>query len=171
VSSPPLRLQFGVARAADDRVVAGVCAGLAVRGRTDPTLVRLAFAVASFAAGAGVVAYLALWALLPDGGCAVSRKRRVAGVVLLLVAAPLIFAAGYVLRRFLPAWALAPIQAGLIATAVLVVFTLPSLGVPRNVANPSRLPNHYNRNLAVILALVWLGVLGGLVRARRRGRA
>jgi hypothetical protein len=88
-----------------------------------------------------------------------------------LVAAPLIFAAGYVLRRFLPAWALAPIQAGLIATAVLVVFTLPSLGVPRNVANPSRLPNHYNRNLAVILALVWLGVLGGLVRARRRGRA
>jgi hypothetical protein len=87
-----------------------------------------------------------------------------------LVAAPLVFAAGYALRRLLPEWSLAPVQAGLVATAVLVVFTLPSLGVPRNVANPSRLPNHYNRNLAVVVALVWIGVLGGLVRARRRRR-
>jgi hypothetical protein len=87
-----------------------------------------------------------------------------------LIAAPLIFAVGYALRRLLPGWALAPVQAGLIATAVLVVFTLPSLGVPHNAVNPSRLPNHYNRNLAVIVALVWIGVLGGLARERRRRR-
>jgi hypothetical protein len=88
-----------------------------------------------------------------------------------LIAAPLVFAVGYALRRLLPGWALAPVQAGLIATAVLALFTVPSLGVPHNAFNPSRLPNHYNRNLAVLVALVWLAVLGGLVRARRRGRA
>jgi hypothetical protein len=88
-----------------------------------------------------------------------------------LVAAPLVFALGWGARRLLPGWALAPVQAGLIATAVFAVFTLPAYGVQHNVANPSRLPNHYGRNLAVLVALVWLMVLGGLVRARRRRRA
>lgn len=88
-----------------------------------------------------------------------------------LVAAPLVFAVGWGVRRALPGWALAPVQAGLIATAVFTVFTLPAYGVPHNVSNPSRLPNHYGRNLAVLVALVWLAVLGGLVRAGRRRRA
>ena len=88
MSSTPLRVSLGVTRPKEDRVVAGVCAGLAARGRTDPTLVRLAFALFSLAAGAGVVAYLALWAFLPEEpAVAVRRKRRIAGVVLLLIAA------------------------------------------------------------------------------------
>jgi hypothetical protein len=88
-----------------------------------------------------------------------------------LVAAPLVFAVGWAVRRALPTWTLAPVQAGLIATAVFVVFTLPAYGVQHNMSNPSRLPNHYGRNLAVLVALVWVAALGGLVRARRRGRA
>lgn len=88
-----------------------------------------------------------------------------------LLAAPLVFALGWGARKALPSWALAPVQAGLIATAVFVVFTVPAYGVPHNVANPSRLPNHYGRNLAVLVALVWIAVLGGLVRARRHRRA
>jgi signal transduction histidine kinase len=86
VSVARLRL----ARSEHDRLVAGVCAGIAERGRTDPTLVRLAFVLLGFAAGAGVIAYLALWALLPaPGGATVSRRRRVVAVLLLLVAAQL----------------------------------------------------------------------------------
>jgi len=89
VSARGFALPLGAARPREGRIVAGVCAGLAARGRTDPTLVRLAFALLSFAAGAGLIAYLALWAMLPEEGarCRASRKRRVAAVVLLLVAA------------------------------------------------------------------------------------
>jgi signal transduction histidine kinase len=88
VSSASFRLPLGLSRPREGRVVAGVCAGLAARGRTDPTLVRLAFALFSFAAGAGVVAYGALWLLTPDAGePAVGRKRRIAGVIVLLAAA------------------------------------------------------------------------------------
>lgn len=83
-----VQLSMRVGRPAADRLVAGVCAGLAVRGRTDPTLVRLAFVLLAFAAGAGIVAYLGLWAFLPvEGAPAVSRRRRVVGVVLVLSAA------------------------------------------------------------------------------------
>ncbi len=84
-----------------------------------------------------------------------------------LVAAPAVFLVGRVLRRLLPAWALAPVQAGLIVSVMLVVFVLPAYGVQHNAGNPSRLPNEYGRNLAAILVLVWLAVLGGLAHARR----
>src|SRR4029453_12366160 len=50
------------ARSSDERVLAGVCAGLAQTLGVDATLVRLVFAVLALAGGAGVVLYLALWA-------------------------------------------------------------------------------------------------------------
>jgi signal transduction histidine kinase len=45
----------------DDRVIAGVCGGIAASLRVDPTLVRLVFAILSFAGGAGILLYFALW--------------------------------------------------------------------------------------------------------------
>jgi signal transduction histidine kinase len=88
-----LRLPSGLprlARSDEGRVVAGVCAGMAARGRTDATVVRLAFALLSFAAGAGVVLYLGLWALLPGPGEAPrTRRRKILAVAILLVAAQL----------------------------------------------------------------------------------
>jgi len=48
-------------RNADDRVVAGVCAGLAGSLGVDATLVRLVFAVLALAGGAGIALYAALW--------------------------------------------------------------------------------------------------------------
>jgi signal transduction histidine kinase len=45
----------------DDRVVAGVCAGIAQTLGVDVTLVRLVFALLALAGGAGIVLYLALW--------------------------------------------------------------------------------------------------------------
>jgi phage shock protein PspC (stress-responsive transcriptional regulator) len=72
--APPTRSTIGapasrspVARSRDDRVVAGVAAGLAGRIGVDPVLVRLAFGVLALALGVGLVAYLVLWALLPEG--------------------------------------------------------------------------------------------------------
>jgi signal transduction histidine kinase len=48
-------------RSEDDRVLAGVCGGVASALVVDATLVRLAFAVLSLAGGAGVLLYCALW--------------------------------------------------------------------------------------------------------------
>lgn len=57
-----------VTRSRDDRVVAGVAAGLAGRIGVDPVLLRLALVVLGLALGAGLVLYGALWAALPEGG-------------------------------------------------------------------------------------------------------
>jgi signal transduction histidine kinase len=48
-------------RSESDRVVAGVCAGIARELRVDPTLVRLVFAMLTLAGGAGILLYFALW--------------------------------------------------------------------------------------------------------------
>jgi signal transduction histidine kinase len=45
----------------DERVIAGVCAGIAQALAVDVTLVRLVFTLLALAGGAGIVLYLALW--------------------------------------------------------------------------------------------------------------
>jgi signal transduction histidine kinase len=51
----------------DDRVIAGVCAGIARALGVDVTLVRLIFALLALAGGAGIALYLALWAYGSSG--------------------------------------------------------------------------------------------------------
>jgi signal transduction histidine kinase len=75
-------------RSRQDRVLAGVCGGLAARLGVDVTLVRLVFALLALAGGAGIVAYLALWLL--DGG----RRMWFAAVLLALAIAMLLGALG-----------------------------------------------------------------------------
>ena len=48
-------------QSADDRVLAGVCGGIAEALDVDPTLVRLVFALLALAGGAGIALYAALW--------------------------------------------------------------------------------------------------------------
>jgi len=53
-------------RRTDDKVLGGVCAGVADYLGVDPTLVRLLTVVAAlFSLGTVVIAYVAAWALLP----------------------------------------------------------------------------------------------------------
>jgi signal transduction histidine kinase len=51
----------------DERVIAGVCAGIARALAVDVTLVRLVFALLALAGGAGIVLYLAIWAYGSSG--------------------------------------------------------------------------------------------------------
>jgi signal transduction histidine kinase len=51
-------------RSEDDRVLAGVCAGIAETLDVDPTIVRLVFTLLALAGGAGVVLYAAAWLYL-----------------------------------------------------------------------------------------------------------
>ncbi len=50
----------------DNRIIGGVCSGLAAYWRIDPTLVRLIFIVLAIFGMAGVLIYLILWIVLPE---------------------------------------------------------------------------------------------------------
>ena len=55
-------------RSSGNRMIAGVCAGLAEYFNIDPTLVRVAFVVLSFGGGFGIAAYVILWIVIPEAG-------------------------------------------------------------------------------------------------------
>ena len=56
-------------RPRDDRVVAGVCSGLARYLGVDANVARLVAALITlFTAGSGVLAYLVAWAVIPEEG-------------------------------------------------------------------------------------------------------
>lgn len=52
-------------RSSKDKMIGGVAAGVAEYFNIDPTLVRLAFVISVFAGGAGVIAYLIMWLVVP----------------------------------------------------------------------------------------------------------
>ncbi len=53
-------------RSRNERVIGGVCGGVAEYFQVDPLLVRIVWAICGLAGGLGVLAYLAAWALLPE---------------------------------------------------------------------------------------------------------
>ena len=75
-------------RRTDDKVIAGVCSGLADHLGVDPLLVRLGF-VALGLTGGGVLAYLIAWALIPSPGgqaALAGLRRPTLGAALLAIA-------------------------------------------------------------------------------------
>ncbi len=86
---PPRRLT----RSRSDRVLGGVCGGLAAYFRIDPIIVRLGALLLVLAGGAGILLYLAAVLLVPAEGDAAAadgptagRVATVAGVVVLAIA-------------------------------------------------------------------------------------
>jgi phage shock protein C len=55
-------------RSTSDRQIAGVAGGIAEHFGLDPTLVRVAWVLAVVFGGFGVLAYVILWIVLPEGG-------------------------------------------------------------------------------------------------------
>jgi phage shock protein PspC (stress-responsive transcriptional regulator) len=53
-------------RPRDNRWIAGVCAGLARRFGMSPSMVRLLFLLSCLLPGPQVLAYLALWIIMPN---------------------------------------------------------------------------------------------------------
>lgn len=51
----------------DDRWIAGVCSGLALRFGLTPGTVRLLFVISCLLPGPQFVLYIVLWILMPDG--------------------------------------------------------------------------------------------------------
>jgi phage shock protein PspC (stress-responsive transcriptional regulator) len=122
-AAPPRRLY----RTRDDRVIAGVCGGIARYFNIDPVLVRVGAVALAFLGGAGLLAYLAAVLLIPregEGGRpgeAPNRGLAVTGVVLLVVAIGVVlpFHGGWG-----AGWGIVPL--GFIALAGLFVWRLAS---------------------------------------------
>jgi phage shock protein PspC (stress-responsive transcriptional regulator) len=53
-------------RSQKDRMIGGVAGGLAEYLNTDPTVIRLAFALTILLGGAGIIAYLVMWIVMPE---------------------------------------------------------------------------------------------------------
>ncbi|MDY0078848.1 MAG: PspC domain-containing protein, partial [Bacteroidales bacterium] len=59
-------MKTGLKRNPKNKVIAGVCSGLADNLHLDPTLVRLFFVLLAVFAFGGVIVYIVLWAILPE---------------------------------------------------------------------------------------------------------
>ena len=68
-------------RPSDDRLISGVCSGIANGFELDPTLIRLLWVLVTFFGGSGIVAYLVAWVIMPDE----SGERAATPVVLLVL--------------------------------------------------------------------------------------
>ncbi|GAA3247172.1 hypothetical protein GCM10017691_56080 [Pseudonocardia petroleophila] len=67
IDTVPTRPVVRLTRSRDDRMVAGVCGGAARAYGLDPALLRLALVLLTvFGAGAGAIAYVAAWILVPE---------------------------------------------------------------------------------------------------------
>ena len=53
-------------RSKKDRMICGVCRGIANYFNIDPTLVRLAFVLIAMGAGSGILAYIIAAIIIPD---------------------------------------------------------------------------------------------------------
>ena len=53
-------------RSKKNRILGGVCGGIAEYLRTDPTLVRLIWVISSLIWGLGILAYLIAWIIIPE---------------------------------------------------------------------------------------------------------
>ena len=67
-------------RSRTEKMIAGVCGGLAEYLDMDPTLVRLVWVLVALLAGTGILLYLILWVIMPldlpdSAGPAPGRRR------------------------------------------------------------------------------------------------
>ena len=67
--------QTRLMRSETDRMIAGVCGGLAAYLGVDPVLVRLAFVILLLASGIGLAIYVILWVVIPTPARAQPESR------------------------------------------------------------------------------------------------
>jgi phage shock protein PspC (stress-responsive transcriptional regulator) len=70
-------------RDSDDKIIAGVCAGIAKYFNIDPIIIRLAFGLSLFMGGFGFVLYILLWIILPEAKTTAEKVEMTGGRVTL----------------------------------------------------------------------------------------
>jgi len=85
-----------------------------------------------------------------------------------LLFAPAVLVAGVLVSRILPGRWRAPVQGAAIISGCLALFAWPEIrDYAKGLHNPTSLPYNYTTNLAVLVAVVWVVVLGGAAIAFR----
>lgn len=85
-----------------------------------------------------------------------------------LLIAPVVILAGVLIVRAVPGQVRGPVQAALLVSAVVALFSYPlvrAYGLAAN--NPTSLPHNYTLNLLVVLGVVW-AVTAGVIAVRLR---
>ncbi len=59
-------MQKRLYRSTKDRMIAGVCGGLAEYFDVDPVIIRVLFVVVTLGAGVGILGYIILWIVVPE---------------------------------------------------------------------------------------------------------
>ena len=97
----------------------------------------------------------------------------VVGGVLLhdLLVAPLVILLGVLVARTVPGRARAVVQAALVVSAIVALFSYPLVRAYGHAANnPSSLPHNYGLNLLLILGMVWAAAAAVVFARLRRHR-
>lgn len=63
-------------RSKKSRILGGVCGGIAEYFDVDPTLIRLAWILFTLAYGAGIIAYIIAWIIIPEKPRERKKKRK-----------------------------------------------------------------------------------------------
>lgn len=64
-------------RSESNRMIAGVCGGLGEYFNIDPVILRLAFVLVTLAGGAGILAYIILWIVVPTESSVLKKSEDV----------------------------------------------------------------------------------------------
>ena len=76
-----------------------------------------------------------------------------------LVLAPIVLGAGVLVARRVRGLLRAPVQAGLIVSAVVLLLSIPYVrGYGARPLNPSHLPQNYALNVGILVAAIWLAM-------------
>jgi hypothetical protein len=126
--------------------------------------------------GLAAMAFAVHGALTDDGEHLLGHIAFMVSVLVVddLVLLPLAIGVGWLLARYLPAWARAGVQVGLFISAVVTAVAFPFvLGAGRLPDNPSKFPRDYGQGLLIVLGAVWLGVTvwPSFAHRRRSGTA
>lgn len=111
------------------------------------------------AAGVAGLAYAVIGVLTDDGTSPLNQLLFTLALVVAHdgIVLPLAIGVGVLTVRFVPDWARPPVQAGLYASLVLTLFTIPMLiGAGRLPDNLTILPLNYARGLQLVLAAIWV---------------
>ena len=159
-----------ITRSKDDRLISGVCGGLGRYFGVDPVLFRIAAVALIFFGGAGILLYIAAIFLIPEDGeeppANQGRRERalaVFGVVLLVIAAGIVFSHG----PFHFGWVFGPFA--FVVIAGLVVWWLVSGDRPRGGGRD--VGRSIARGLGVLIICVALAIGGAWLAGTGGGTA
>jgi signal transduction histidine kinase len=157
---------YGIVRSYDDRVVAGLAAGIGRRLGIETVFVRAAFAVLSFVWGLGIVLYLAGWAATLDSVSDTDVEPREPITETQRLGLAMAFLSVLLVFRAIGIW---PGDA-IVFPAMFVIFGLAFLFDRRAIDSRSALlslvetpekPGRSRTVVGVLLVIVGLGIFGG----------